>query len=238
MAVNEETGPGEERGAVGGGEQAGGLAEREPLPCGRELWSVWERWETGESDPHAAACPHCTEALNTLRHLEEVVSAARETEPREREIDASALVGRVMDVVRLELRPGRTLPLGEEEEDAWIVEAAAARTVRAAAETLPGVRAGSCRIEVRAQDAGTDADAHADSAVPAGRLRRGPVGIRLEVEVALTWHLQEVAERIRRRVLEAVDAELGMRVTAVDVTIADVTDTAGGTDDTVEGRRP
>ncbi|AZM57393.1 hypothetical protein DMA15_00960 [Streptomyces sp. WAC 01529] len=193
------------------------------MPCGRELWSVWERWESGEADPHAAACPHCTEALNTLRHLEDVVSAARATEPREQDTDASALVGRVMDVVRLELRPGRTLPLGEEDEDAWIVEAAAARTVRAAAETLPGVRAGSCRIEVRSQDT--------DTTAPAGRLRRGPVGIRLEVEAPLTWHLQEVAEQVRHRVLEAAETELGMRVTVVDVTITDITED-------VEGRRP
>ncbi|WP_223772733.1 Asp23/Gls24 family envelope stress response protein [Streptomyces sp. 135] len=231
MAVNEGTGPGEERGTATGENPADGFAEREPLPCGRELWSVWEHWESGEPDPHAAACPHCTEALDTLRRLEDVVSAARASEPREREeADASALVGRVMEVVRLELRPGRTLPLGEEDEDAWIVEAAAARTVRAAAETLTGVRAGSCRIEVRPEDDAPPA--------PAGRLRRGPVRIRLEVQVALTWNLQEVAERVRRRVLEAADAELGMPVATVDVTIGDLIDEGTEHDDDVEGRRP
>ncbi|MGA4846873.1 Asp23/Gls24 family envelope stress response protein [Streptomyces sp. G5(2025)] len=235
MAVNEETGPGEERETATGGNLAGGLAERERLPCGRQLWSVWGHRESGEPDPHAEACPHCAEALNTLRHLEDVVSAARAAEPQEREeADASALVGRVMDVVRLELRPGRRLPLGDEQEDAWIVEAAAARTVRAAAETLTGVRAGSCRIEVRPQDEAPDApDAPDAPPAPAGRLRRGPVKIRLEVQVALTWNLQEVAERVRRRVLEAADAELGMPVATVDVTIGDIID-----DDGVEGRRP
>ncbi|MGW0535355.1 Asp23/Gls24 family envelope stress response protein [Streptomyces sp. NPDC003032] len=234
MAMNEETGRAEEREAVAGGNPRDGLAEREPLPCGRDLWSVWERWESGEPDPHAAACPHCAEALNTLRRLEDVVSAARETEPREQEADASALVGRVMDVVRLELRPGRTLPLGEEDEDAWIVEAAAARTVRAAAESLPGVRAGSCRIEVRPQDA-APAAAPTAPAAPEGRPRRDPVMIRLEVETPLSWNLQEVADRVRHRVLEAVDAELGMRTVTVDVTITDITDTV---DDDMEGRRP
>ncbi|MEU6992889.1 Asp23/Gls24 family envelope stress response protein [Streptomyces sp. NPDC046465] len=201
----------------------------ELLPCGRDVWSVWERAEDGEPDPHAETCPHCAEALDTLRRLEDVVSAARETEPREPEADAAALVGRVMDVVRLELRPGRTLPLGEEDEDAWIVEAAAARTVRAAAETLSGVRAGSCRIEPLTAEGGP----------------RGPVRVRVAVTVALTWNLQEVAERVRDRVLEAVDAELGLRVTEVDVTIADVTDSTDSTDvtdrtddDSVERRQP
>ncbi|MFI7318149.1 Asp23/Gls24 family envelope stress response protein [Streptomyces venezuelae] len=203
----------------------------ERLPCGRALWDVWEHAESGGRDPHAEACPHCTEALRTLWRLEDVVSAAREREgdPREYESDASALVGRVMDVVRLELRPGRTLPLGEAAEDLWIVEAAAARTVREAAESLPGVRAGSCRIEALALEEG---------AVPASRWPRGPVHIRAEVAVALTWNLQEVAERVRRAILEAVDAELGMRVAAVDVTVADILDEAADDGDPTEGRLP
>ncbi|WP_369217820.1 Asp23/Gls24 family envelope stress response protein, partial [Streptomyces flavofungini] len=188
----------------------------------RELWSVWERHESGEPDPHAAGCPHCAEALDSLRRLEDVVSTARDADPAETEPDTSALVGRVMDVVRLELRPGRTLPLGEDDEDAWIVEAAAARVLRAAAETLPGVRAGSCRIE---PVPGVDAPpGRAPDTAAARRLRRGPVIVRLAVDVTLTWGLQEAADKVRRRVLEAADTELGMRVVSVDVTIADITD--------------
>ncbi|MCF3121000.1 Asp23/Gls24 family envelope stress response protein [Streptomyces arenae] len=190
------------------------------MPCGRPLWQVWENGESGAPDPHADGCPYCIDALDTLRRLEDVVAAAREPDPAEPEPDASALVGRVMDVVRLELRPGRTLPLGEEDEDAWIVEAAAARTVRGAADSLPGVRAGSCRIE-----------SYGTASGPSDGRPRGPVRIRMEVEVGLTWNLQEVAERVRHRVLEEVDAELGMRVAAVDVTITDIID-----DDTLEGR--
>ncbi len=114
------------------------------------------------------------------------------------------------------------------------MEAAAARAVRAAAETLTGVRAGSCRIAVRPQDGAPPA--------PAGRLRRGPVEIRLEVQVALTRNLQEVAERVRRRVLEAAATELGMPVATVDVTIIDlidvITDDSNEMGDGVEGWRP
>ncbi|MFE6165472.1 hypothetical protein ACFQ7F_41955 [Streptomyces sp. NPDC056486] len=203
----------------------GVLPVDELLPCGRELSHVWERWEAGVPDPHAESCPHCTQAVNALRHLEGIVTEARDTAPREP--DTSALTGRVMDVVRLELRPGRTLPLGDEDEDAWIVEAAAARTVRAAAESLPGVRAGSCRIDPLEDDPA--------SPVPAGRLARGPVRIRVDVQVALTWNLPEVADRVRSQVLAAADGDLGMRIAVVDVTITDVIDDAG--DDSMEGWR-
>ncbi|GAA1916363.1 hypothetical protein GCM10009837_46640 [Streptomyces durmitorensis] len=217
MAMNGESVPDEEREAG-----FGVLPEDELLPCGRELSHVWEQWEAGVPDPHTDGCPHCAQALDALRHLEGIVTEARDTTPREP--DTSALTGRVMDVVRLELRPGRTLPLGDEDEDAWIVEAAAARTVRAAAESLPGVRAGSCRIGPLDDGA---------SPAPAGRLTRGPVRIRVEVQVPLLWNLPEIADRVRDQVREAVDGELGMRIAVVDVTITDVID-----DDTEEGRRP
>ncbi|MGW0904889.1 Asp23/Gls24 family envelope stress response protein [Streptomyces sp. NPDC002853] len=219
MAMNGESVPDDER-------EAGFavLPEDELLPCGRALSQVWEQWEAGVPDPHADGCPHCAQALDALRQLEGIVTEARDTAPREQ--DTSALTGRVMDVVRLELRPGRTLPLGDEDEDAWIVEAAAARTVRAAAESLPGVRAGSCRIGPLDEAA---------APAPAGRLARGPVRIRVEVQVPLPWNLPEVADRVRARVLQAVDEELGMRTAVVDVTISDLIDDAD--DDSAEGRQ-
>ncbi|MGW7078260.1 hypothetical protein [Streptomyces sp. NPDC054866] len=223
MAMNGESVPDDEREAG-----FGVLPDDELLPCGRELSHVWEQREAGVPDPHTDGCPHCTQALNALLRLEGIVTEARETAPREQ--DTSALAGRVMDVVRLELRPGRTLPLGDEDEDAWIVEAAAARTVRAAAESLPGVRAGSCRIGPLDEPA---------SPAPAGRLARGPVRIRIEVQVPLTWHLPEAADRVRGRVLDAVDDELGMRIAVVDVTISDLIDDDDDSDDddSTEGRQ-
>lgn len=215
MAMNGESVPDDEREAG-----SGVLPEDELLPCGRELSYVWEQREAGVPDPHADGCPHCAQALDALRHLEGVVTEARATAPREQ--DTSALAGRVMDVVRLELRPGRTLPLGDEGEDAWIVEAAAARTVRSAAESLPGVRAGSCRIGPLEEPA---------APAPAGRLTRGPVRIRVEVQVPLMWSLPEVADRVRERILAAVDEDLGMRVAVVDVTISDLIEEAEQTEE-------
>ncbi|MFD5841030.1 hypothetical protein [Streptomyces chartreusis] len=50
--------------------------------------------------------------------------------------EAEPLTRRVMDVVRTELRPGCPLCLGDPAEDLWIMEAVAARAVRAAAETV------------------------------------------------------------------------------------------------------
>lgn len=185
----------------------------ERLPCGRMLSEVWDAGESGTGDPHTASCPHCGEALRRLARLGEVVRAAGAAGSTD--LDASTLADRVMDVVRLELRPGRPLPLGEADEDLWVLEATAARTLRAAADAVPGVRAGSCRI----------APAGAGGPAGPGRgPRRGPVVVRLEVVTPWTADLQALADEIRRRVQAAADLALGMPVAAVDVTITDIAD--------------
>lgn len=229
MAMNS----GAELPGTGAGPGPGGAdehAEDERLACGRLLSEVWEAGEGGGADdPHLRACPHCSAAV---RQLDLLGAAVREAGGvREPEWDAGALTERVMDVVRLELRPGRPLPLGEREEDLWVREAMAAKALRAAAETVPGVRAGSCRI--RPAESG-------------GSPSRGPVRVRLEVVVPLTPRLRDLAEEVRRRVRAAADDALGLPVDHVDVHITDVTGPAGadpaGTDPdavgTDEGNQP
>jgi hypothetical protein len=188
------------------------------LPCGRSLYAVWEDNETG-ADPAAdtsaapghrpADCPHCTAALQELRALDDFVQRARAEEETAPPPDATAVAARVMDLVRLELRPGRTLPLGEPEESHWIVEAAAAKTLRSAAETVPGVRAGSCRV---APAAGTTAGP------------RDPVRVTIEVEAGARRALPALAEAVRTAVAGAADRAIGMRVAEVDVAVVDIFD--------------
>ncbi|MEU7697622.1 Asp23/Gls24 family envelope stress response protein [Streptomyces sp. NPDC039028] len=171
------------------------------LPCGQLISEVWDRWERQEHDAHQAACDHCRHEVEDLQRLESAVQGLREeTEPTG--ADVTALTRRVMDVVRLELRPGRPLPLGEPEENLSIMEAVAARTLREAAETVPGVHAGSCRLELTP---------HAPE-----------IAVRIEVHAPADGILPEIAERIRSAVRTAATAELGMSVSPVDVLISDL----------------
>ncbi|MEV7091048.1 hypothetical protein AB0O07_35185 [Streptomyces sp. NPDC093085] len=203
--------------------------EEETLPCGRRLLDVWEAWDAGEAaaDPHLAHCPHCSAALADLAALDDTVRRARAEEPDATD-GAAELTGRVMDIVRLELRPGRTLPLGAPEEDDWIVEAAAARAFRAAAETVPGVRAGSCRITpVEPPGGGGGTGGGGTGSGGTGRIAgRGPVEVRLEVAAGLVLPLWELAERVRARVAEAARDAIGIDVARVDVRVVDLLDEA------------
>lgn len=190
----------------------------EVLPCGRTLRDVWEAWDDGgvSADPHFAQCPHCAAALDGLRALDGFVHSARSEDAAQAQAaeasgsaaaGAEAVAARVMEIVRLELRPGRTLPLGDTGEDAWIVEAAAAKTFRAAAEGLSGVRAGSCRIAPL--DRG-------------GVPPRGPVRVWLEVTGDLSRPVPELAEEVRARVTAAAREAVGLDVRTIDVTVIDV----------------
>ncbi|WP_329019071.1 hypothetical protein [Streptomyces sp. NBC_01601] len=149
--------------------------------------------------------------MRELRLLETTVRELRgESVPEDTGYDASALTRRVMDVVRMELRPGRPVPLGDEDEDLWVMEAVAARTLRAAAETVAGVRAGSCRI------------------APPEASARGEVAVRLEVHAPTGVPLEEVAEEVRRRVAGAARLRLGLRPASVDIRITDLVDVPAG----------
>ncbi|MGW9302830.1 hypothetical protein [Streptomyces cyaneofuscatus] len=183
--------------------------EEERLACGRLLSDVWDAWDAGRTadDPHLAACPHCSAALAELTGLGDAVRRTCAEEPGVPEAAAAAVTARVMDLVRLELRPGRPLPLGEPEEDHWIVEAAAARLLRAAVDALPGVRAGSCRI------------APLDPADPTG-----PVHVRVEVAASLDRSLPDLADAVRARIAEVADQDIGIRLGAADVLVVDILD--------------
>ncbi|WP_327402557.1 Asp23/Gls24 family envelope stress response protein [Streptomyces sp. NBC_01288] len=187
-------------------------ADDELLPCGRLLSRTWDDWERGADDPHLRTCPHCRQAVRGLDDLESVVRGLQaETDTAASAYDTEPLTRRIMDVVRLELRPGRPLPLGEPAEDLWIMEAVAARALRAAAESVPGVRAGSCRL----LDGGAD----------------GTVEVRLDIHAPADAPLPELAARVRERVWEAADRELGMEVTAVDIRVTDLVSTPMSDDD-------
>ncbi|MFD9590105.1 Asp23/Gls24 family envelope stress response protein [Streptomyces sp. NPDC059980] len=181
----------------------------ELLPCGRPLGEVWEIAEDPtRADAHGEGCPHCGRALDEWTRLESLVGGLRDETDTVASYDATPLTRRVMDVVRVELRPGRPLPLGDPAEDLWIMEAVAARTLRTAGETVAGVRAGSCRIVPRTPSA------------PGGS---AGVDVRLDIVAPVDAALEHLAERVRERVLDVARGRLGMDVTAVDIRITDLT---------------
>ncbi|MGW3461059.1 hypothetical protein ACWDE9_16365 [Streptomyces olivaceoviridis] len=113
-----------------------------------------------------------------------------------------ALADRVMDVVRAEVRFGRLLPLADPDRDLRIAESAAAKVLRRAADTVPGARAATCRLVPEGN--GTD------------------VRVTMTLAAALDRPLPDRVHQVRRSVLHSAGQDLGLTVTAVDITVADV----------------
>ncbi|MFI7243149.1 Asp23/Gls24 family envelope stress response protein [Streptomyces qinglanensis] len=196
----------------------------ELLPCGRLLSQVWADREEGTSDGHERTCPHCRRAVEELDRLETAVRGLHDAaDDPAASYDAAPLTQRVMDIVRMELRPGRPLPLAPPPEDLWIMETAAARTLRAAAEQVPGVRAGSCRIAPEPDPAERDS-AERDSGT-------GRVSVRLGIQALLSASeppdLPRLADAVRLRVERAADRHLGLRTATVDVHVTDLVEADG-----------
>ncbi|NEB79512.1 Asp23/Gls24 family envelope stress response protein [Streptomyces sp. SID14478] len=194
-----------------------GATDDELLPCGRPLAEVWQAWEDQVADEHQLTCPHCGQAVQELQDLETAVSRLKDHEDDGQHPDqdtaADALTRRVMNVVRLELRPGRPLPLADPPQEMWIMESVAARTVRSAAERLPGVHAGSCKLTPTAPDS-------------------GHVRVRLEITVPdTTPDLQRLADDVRTEVERAADAHIGFSLAEVDIRITDLIGTAENADE-------
>ncbi|MEV7618160.1 hypothetical protein [Streptomyces sp. NPDC089799] len=177
------------------------LAGAEPLPCGRPLGPAWEqaRDPVGGSDPHTARCPYCREAVEGMAALDRATRALRAAE----QPDSKGLVNRVVDAVRAEVRLGAALLLDDPGRDLRIAESTAAKVLRQAADSVPGMRAASCRL------------------TPAAGSWEGPAVhvVALTIAATLDRPLPERAEAVRQAVFRAAARVLGLAVTAVDLEI-------------------
>jgi hypothetical protein len=176
------------------------FAGDETLPCGRLLSRVWEqaRDAAPAADPHTVSCPHCREAVEALATLDAAIRALRAEDAAAHH----ALACRVMDTVRTEARLGRLLPLAGPDQGLRVTERAAARVLRAAADAVPGARTASCRLAPEDEGAG--------------------VRVTMTLTAAADRPLPDRAGEVRRSVLHSAGQDLGLALTAVDITVVDL----------------
>ncbi|MFD7260108.1 hypothetical protein [Streptomyces sp. NPDC059874] len=173
------------------------LAGSELLPCGRPLGRAWEQArDPATADAHTDHCPYCQEAVEGLTALDRATRALR----GEQQPDSHSLANRVINAVRAEVRLGAMLLLDDPDHDLRIAESAAAKELRRAVDTVPGLRAASCRVTPDQDD-------------------RASHVVTITIAATLDLPLPERAEKVRQAVLRAADHILGLAVTAVDLKI-------------------
>jgi uncharacterized alkaline shock family protein YloU len=187
------------------------MADDTRLSCGRSIDDVWSHLDA-EPDAHERGCPYCQEARERLARLSHAAADLRAAEAADPALQPGPdFSASVMSLVRAEVRRAQTIPLEADEVPGLsISEQAVVGLVWTAADGVPGVRARRCvvrRIE----------PAPGDPVV-------GPtlVDVALTIVVLAGTSVPAATEQLRGRVVGLVDADAGLQVRRVDLTIEDV----------------
>ena len=171
------------------------------LACGHHVDELWNRFACGTPDPHARACEHCQAALTEIRPLLTATSelAAQPAGPPD------DLTGQVMAVIRARTAPAPRIALpGPAGIRLHISEHAAAVILRAAGDTVEGVRARSCQL------------------TPAGHDNSTPADLKLTISLRYDMSALAAAKAVRAAVRGAARAQLGLTLDRIDIEVADI----------------
>ena len=171
------------------------------LPCGHHIDQLWNHLARGTPDEHAQGCEHCQAALTGIRPLLTATSqlAAEPVSP------PGDLSGRVMTVIRARIHPAPRIPLpGPAGMRLDISERAAAIILRAAGDTVDGVRARSCRLTPAAHDKST------------------PTGLQLTISLRYGLPALAAARTVRAALHAAARRQLGLTLGHIDIEVADI----------------
>jgi len=197
------------------------------LPCGRPVGVLWNQIAHGGADEHASGCEYCQAALAQIRPLlttpgdpadpADLADLADPADPAdlagdmtrdraaERVRPPADLPRRVMTVIRAQLPPApRVMLPGAPGNRLNISEQAVAFILRAAGDSVDGVRARSCRLTPAAPGTSTDAD--------------------LELSISLRYGMPATAaaRAVRAAVRAAARAQLGLMLDRVDIDVVDI----------------
>jgi hypothetical protein len=171
------------------------------LPCGHEIDQLWDHLAQGAPDEHARSCEYCQAALNEIRLLRTATNELA-AEPVRLPADLS---GKVMAAVRTRIGAASRIALpGPAGNRLFISERAAAYILRAAGDTVDGVRARSCRLTPDAHDMSTSTD------------------LKLSISLRFDTPALAAARAVRMAVRRAARAQLGLTLGRIDIDVVDV----------------
>ncbi|MFG6446507.1 Asp23/Gls24 family envelope stress response protein [Microbacterium sp. P07] len=178
------------------------------LDCGKTVDDLSD-YLAADRQPYDADIETCPECLNALDALERVSALSRsliERDARELPPPPSTWFDRIMDVVRSEMRAGRSLPVQHPDPrvEVTITEGAVRALVRAVGDAIPGLYVG--RVDIVGDAEVADA----------------PVEVSLTATIAWDRSVVESAALLRSAVYEALAQHTDLNVAAVNVTVEDV----------------
>ena len=171
------------------------------LPCGHDTDQLWDHLVRGAPDEHARSCEHCQAALTEIRPLHTAISALA-AEPVRPPADLRA---KVMAAVRARMAAAPRIALPAPAGNRLVIsEHATAIILRAAGDTVDGVRARSCRLPPDAHDMSTDTD------------------LKLSISLRFDMPVLAAAKAVRLAVRAAARDQLGLTLGRIDIDVVDV----------------
>lgn len=189
------------------------------LGCGRSIEDVWDHADQ-PAHAHEAGCPFCADARAGLARLSAATDELKRHDDANPALQISSTVKTaVMGIARAEVRRTRRIPLEQAPPDQveaplTISEQAITTVVRAAADAVPGVRARRCSVDID-KDALTSA---------ASELLPAAIYVDLQLLVSAAIGIPAAMVEVRHRVTATVAERVGLSVTSIRITVADLYD--------------
>jgi hypothetical protein len=178
------------------------------LGCGHSLADLSEYLDTGRiGDPgHLADCPECQSGLASLRSLSALGHELLDADTAAAGSGSDDWMKTILGNLRLELRPGRSIPLRSDSPEDVLTETegSISALIRSVADALPGTAAGKCRL-------------YGDVTRPGA-----PITVGVDLAVVYGHPLEDRAATLRWKLAAALARQTELNITAIDVTITDV----------------
>jgi uncharacterized alkaline shock family protein YloU len=199
------------------------------LGCGRSIDDLWARIDL-PPDLHEQTCPDCQAARHDLGNLAMAmhdVIAADKADPTLR-LNPAALTG-IIETARAEVRRGRRIPMepaqpGAAGDELTVSEQALANLIRRTSDAIDGLEARRCSVAPNEH-----APLTTDPPVAgAGQLEPPPataeIIVDLRISVDPTVAIPALTRLLRDRVRRAVEREVGIAATLINISVEDTYD--------------
>jgi len=193
------------------------------LSCGRDIDQVWDHLDLAPVG-HELTCPYCRAARADLQELAQATRQLRDDDANNPDLQPGpAVLDRILDIARSEVRRGRRLPLDRPD-----VHGTSANTISEQAVTAVVRRAGDRNAQVQIRRCAITTVPPAPTPERPTSEARDPdpaaVAVVLRVSVAHDLAIADATDRLREAVITAITQEVGVHVSGVDISVEDIHD--------------
>jgi uncharacterized alkaline shock family protein YloU len=196
------------------------------LGCGRSIDDVWARVDL-PPDPHEQTCPDCQAARHDLGDLAAATRGvvADKADPALR-LNSSAITG-ILEIARAEVRRGRRIPMeqprpGAASDELTVSEQTLANLIRRTSDEIDGLEARRSAVALSKPDPLNEGAPGLDTRQPETLAAPAEIIVDLRISVAPNAAIPALTRLLRDRLRTAIDLEVGITATVINITVEDV----------------